>query len=200
MSNQQIASGCAVIWVPIAKGLHPLVLGVYVPLDLFPLIALMTCVFFLPIVLHWLSSLRKRQGDDVGAPEVPVSTVKTWSFYLTGSRNRMALKSSLPWRIFYAAWFVALMLFVSLFTLNPGLDKSPRSNVRATVIRKEVDNTGRFGPHYYLVVSSWRPGRNSENLRVASRIFERAVVGKSVTVELRKGYFGLPWYGNVSPE
>lgn len=153
MSNQQIAFGCALIPVHIAKGLRPLALGVYAPLDLFPPIALMTCVSFLPVVLRWLSSLRKRQGDDVRAPEVPVSTMKTRSFSLTRSRNHMALKS-LPWRIFYAAWFVALMLFVHLFTVNPGLDKSPRSDVRATVIRKEVDNTGRFGPHYYLIVSS----------------------------------------------
>jgi hypothetical protein len=200
MSNQLIAFGCAFIPAQIAKGLRPLALGVYAPLDRFPLIALMTCIFFLPVVLHLLSSLRKRPGDAMCASEVPAATVKTRSFYLTRSRNRMALKSSLPWRIFYAAWFVALMVFVLLFILNPPLDKSPRSDVRVTVIRKELDNTGRFGPHYYLVVSSWRPGRNSENLRVASRVFEHAVVGKSVTVELRKGYFGLPWYGNVSPE
>jgi len=183
-----------------AKGLRPLVLAFYPPLDLHPLIVLMMCVFFLLVVLQLLSRLRKRLGNDGRALEVPVTTVKTRRFFLTRSQNHMALESSLPWRMFYVAWFAVLMLFVLLLFLNGPLDKSPRSDVRVTVIRKEVDNGGRFGPHYYLVVSSWRPGRSSENLRVGSQVFERAIVGKSVTVELHKGYFGLPWYGSVSPE
>jgi hypothetical protein len=94
---------------------------------------------------------------------------------------------------------LALPLIGLLLFLNGRLDRSPPNDVSATVIRK-IAPIGYRQAQYGLVVSSWRPGRSSEVLNVGSRVFEHATTGKSVTVELRKGYLGLPWYDDIAPE
>jgi hypothetical protein len=53
---------------------------------------------------------------------------------------------------------------------------------------------------YHVIVSSWRPDKAEEDFTVDPAIFRRTVVGKTVTVELHKGFFGVPWSGNISPE
>lgn len=55
------------------------------------------------------------------------------------------------------------------------------------------------GP-YYLWVTSWRPGRTEEDFNIGSREFDRARIGKTVTVELHSGFFGLPWRGDILAE
>jgi hypothetical protein len=37
-------------------------------------------------------------------------------------------------------------------------------------------------------------------VNVSSRVFERAAAGRSVTVEMHQGYFGMLWYGDISPQ
>jgi len=103
------------------------------------------------------------------------------------------------WRRVYVYSGVVLVLIAVLLFLNGGLDSSPSNEVRPTVIRKAIVGA-RYGNQYYVTVSSWRPGRSVENLNVRSDVFERAVVGKTVVVELHKGFFGLPWIRSVLPE
>jgi hypothetical protein len=43
-------------------------------------------------------------------------------------------------------------------------------------------------------------GSSFEDLNVNSREFAGAVVGRRIIVEMHEGYFGLPWYSNISPE
>jgi hypothetical protein len=92
---------------------------------------------------------------------------------------------------------LAYALIALLFLLNGGLDRFPPSEVRTTVIRKvaTVKQT-----KYHVIVSSWRPDKAEEDFTVDPAIFRRTVVGKTVTVELHKGFFGVPWSGNISPE
>jgi hypothetical protein len=143
---------------------------VYPPLDLGPLVAFGLGVLFLPVALQFRSLLRKRLSEDVG-----------WL-------RRVYVYSS-----------VVLATLALLLLLNGWLDSSPRSVVRATVIQKQVSR-GRGGTRYCLTVSSWRPGKSLEDFYVGPHTFNRAVVGKTVRVELHKGYLGLPWSGNISPE
>jgi hypothetical protein len=103
------------------------------------------------------------------------------------------------WRRMYICSGLLLVIIALLLSLNGRLDNSPLRQVRATVIRKAVVE-GRYGNQYDVTVSSWRPARSVENLNVRSDVFERAVVGKTVIIELHKGFFGLPWIGRVSPE
>jgi hypothetical protein len=143
---------------------------IYPPLDQVPLVTFGLCALFLPMMLQLRSILRKRLSEEAG---------------------RL--------RALYVYSSIALAMLALLLLLNGRLDKSPLSLVRTTVIQKKTVRH-RSGTQRVLTVSSWRPGRSTESFEVGSRAFDRAVVGKAVTVELHHGYFGLPWSGNVSPE
>jgi hypothetical protein len=100
------------------------------------------------------------------------------------------------WRMVSTASGLALPLLGLLLFLNGRLDKSTPLDMKTTVIRK-IAPIGYREAQYRLTVSSWRPGRNFEYLNVSSHVFERAVVGKSILLELHQGYFGLSWYRDI---
>jgi hypothetical protein len=130
----------------------------------------------------------------------PVDTRVVMGFLLGFFLLPVALQIfSLAPRAVYVSASAALVLLGLLLLLNGRLDKSPASEVKTTVLRKTVLR-GRRGTQYDLAVSSWRPGRTLEHFKVTSREFDRAVVGKIALVELHKGFLGLPWYGEISPE
>jgi hypothetical protein len=111
-------------------------------------------------------------------------------FVLTGVVPRATVFSGL-----------ALALLAAALLLNGALDRVPATEVKTTVIRKAmVTGSQKYGTHYDVIVSSWRPGRTEEQFKVDSSVYRRAVVGRGATVELHKGYLGIPWYGNISPE
>ncbi|HXJ18124.1 MAG TPA: hypothetical protein VNM68_13130 [Candidatus Polarisedimenticolia bacterium] len=145
-------------------------LGVYPPLDTRLPMGLIICCFLLSAVPRLWSIARRRPGNDSNL----------WQAVST------CAGLALP--------FLGLLLF-----LNGRLDRSPRSEMRATVIRKTAP-IGYREAQYHLKVTSWRPGRSFEDLNVNSREFAGAVVGRPVVVEMHEGYFGLPWYSNISPE
>jgi hypothetical protein len=89
-------------------------------------------------------------------------------------------------------------LIALVFLLNGGLDRFPPSEVRTTVVRKTVATVK--GTKYHLIVSSLRPDSSQEDFTVDPDVFHHTIVGKTVTVELHKGFFGVPWAGNISPE
>lgn len=98
----------------------------------------------------------------------------------------------------YAVSSIAYALIALVFVLNGGLDRVPPNEMKTTVIRKVV--TMQKGTHYHVIVSSWRPGEAEEDFTVDPDVYHRAAVGKAVTVEVHKGFFGVPWSGNISPD
>jgi hypothetical protein len=145
--------------------------GLYHPLDARVPMGLMLSLFLVPVTLQMLSFLRKRPRQHVGR-----------------------------WRLLYICSSLALLVLALLLFLNGGMDGSPLNRVRTTVIRKTVITSGKGSTRYNLTVSSWRPGRNVENFNVVRSVFDRTVVGKTATVEVHKGFFGLPWLGSISAE
>jgi hypothetical protein len=93
---------------------------------------------------------------------------------------------------------LAYALIALMLLLNGGLDRFPPSEVRTTVIRKAV--TTVKGTNYHVIVSPLGPDQTKEDFTVDPEVFRRTAVGKTVTVELHKGFFGVPWSGNISPE
>ena len=99
---------------------------------------------------------------------------------------------------------IALGLSLSLVTLgtlllmNGGLDRLPAHDVKSNVLEKRI--TGGRARQRHIFISSWRPGVSREDLLVRSPVYERAVVGKTVTVKVHPGYLGWPWYTDVSSE
>jgi hypothetical protein len=142
----------------------------YPPLDTGILVTLALGLVSLPLLLQVRSTFRKQLSNDAA-----------WL------------------RTVYVYSSLGLALFAALLLLNGWLDKSPRNLLRTTLIQKKA-TMGRSGTRYVLTVSSWRPGRSVEEFAVGVSEFNRADVGKTVTVELHKGFFGLPWSGNISPD
>jgi|HubBroStandDraft_6_1064221.scaffolds.fasta_scaffold36720_4 hypothetical protein len=143
---------------------------VYPPLDQGLLVTCGLCVVFLPIVLQLRSVFRKRLNQEA-------------------ERLRTA----------YVYSSIALATVAFLLLLNGRLDRSPVEMVRATLVQKTATlSKGRT--RYVLTVSSWRPGRKTEDFSVSSYEYRRAVVGKGVAVEVHKGRFSLPWSSKVSPQ
>jgi hypothetical protein len=145
-------------------------LGIYSPLDTRLPMGSIICAFLLAAVLQLTHIVQKRPGNGIAR-----------------------------WRKVYTCSALALPLIGILLFLNGTLDKSPRSEMRATVIAK-IAPIGSREAESTLKVTSWRPGRSFEDLNVSMRVFQRAAVGRSVTVEMHEGYFGLPWYSKISPE
>ena len=129
------------------------------------------CAFFAPVVLHVVSSFRKRLALDAG---------RLQRAYL------------------YAG---AVTVFLALFIASNGaLDDSPAIPVRATVLSKQV-RVGKYGRlSYTLRVRSWRAGRATEDFNVGGRTYRTASTEKAVVVEMRRGRLGLPWYSGVFSE
>jgi hypothetical protein len=93
---------------------------------------------------------------------------------------------------------IALAVLASMLLLNGWFDKSPQTVMKAILVQKTVTR-GR-GAQHILTVASWRPGRRTENFYVSSIGFNRFVLGKTIRVQLHRGFFGLPWSGNILPE
>jgi hypothetical protein len=104
-----------------------------------------------------------------------------------------------PWRTVYISACLVLMMFSLLLFLNGGMDRSQVSRISTTVISKNVYR-GRRGTSYNLVVTSWRPGRKFEYFGVGRSAYNRTQVGKTATLDIHKGFFGMAWHGPISPE
>jgi hypothetical protein len=145
-------------------------LGIYPPLDTRLPKGLIICFFLISAVIQLTNIIQRRPSSGLGLGRV------------------VAVCSGL-----------ALPLLGILLFLNGKLDKIPGNEVKETVVRK-TSFVGYRQTQYTLVVTSWQPGRSYENLNVGSRVYERAAVGKTIVMEIHKGYFGLPWHGKISPE
>jgi hypothetical protein len=145
-------------------------LGIYPPLDSRLPMGFIICAYLLSTIPQLTSIVRRQPGHGLGF-----------------------------WRMVSICSGLALPIIGVLLFLNGRLDRSTPNDVSARVIRK-IAPLGYRQAQYHLTVSSWRAGRSIEDLNVSSRVFERAVVGKRVTLELRAGYFGLPWYASISSE
>jgi len=146
-------------------------LSVYPLLDSRIAMGILLSGFLLPFALLIVSIVRNRDGTDAEAL-----------------------------RAIYVCASIALVLLGLALFANGGLDASPPTGVQATVLDKFIMR-GRYGASQHrLFVSSARPGRDREDLNVTADVYDRAAIGKAVTLELHKGYFGFSWYGRIVPE
>jgi hypothetical protein len=150
--------------------------GVIAAIHFYPLLdsntffVITLCIFFFPMIFHVVSAVRKRLALDV-----------------------KRLKSA------YVYGGAAVVMLAFVIAGNGALDSSPVRLVRSSMIRKNI-TSGRYSTTHHLHVSSWRPGRSTEDLAVGVPLYVRASVGQPVAVEVHNGLFGLPWYGQISLE
>ena len=76
---------------------------------------------------------------------------------------------------------------------NGWLDRSPSSPHTVNVLDKTISRSGKT-KDYNLVLESWRPGRQTEELEVSSQIHHRVVPKQTqVYIETKPGHFGFEW-------
>ena len=155
--------------IPALAGLFGVLAAVhlYPPLDRNPVFEITLCIFFFPMIFHVVTAVRKRLASDV---------------------NR--LKST----YFYGG--AAVVLLALVIAGNGALDSSPVRLVRSSILRKSI-TSGRHSTTHHFFVTSWRPGRSTEDLAVAVPLYVRGSIGQAITVEVHSGLFGLPWYGEI---
>jgi hypothetical protein len=155
--------------IPCLAGLFGVLAAVHIypPLDRGSLLVLALCLFFIPVIFHVISALRKC---------LPLDVDRLKKAYL------------------YCA--AAVVLLALLIAGNGALDISPARIVKSSILRKNI-STGRHSTTHHFFVTSWRPGRSTEDLTVGSPLYVRASVGQAITVEVHNGLFGLPWYGKI---
>jgi hypothetical protein len=155
--------------IPCLAGLFGVLAAVhfYPPLDRGSLFVLALCLFFIPVIFHVISAMRKRLALDVN---------RLKSAYLCGG--------------------AAVLLLALLIVGNGALDISPARIVKSSILHKNISR-GRYSTTHHFFVTSWRPGRSTEDLAVAVPLYVRASVGEVLTVEVHNGLFGLPWYGKI---
>lgn len=91
---------------------------------------------------------------------------------------------------------IALWCLLILVYCNGAFDRS-FSEMQTTVLSRQVTQGRRGSKNYYLVVTSWRPGKDTEELRVNAAIYEGTVPNSTVTVDVHNGLLGWPWYSDV---
>ncbi len=158
--------------IPCLAGLFGVLAAVhfYPPLDRHSLFVLALCLFFIPGIFHVVSAVRKRLALDVDRLKK--------AYLYSGS---------------------AVVLLALLIASNGTLDMSPTRIVKSSILRKNI-SSGRHSTTHNFFVTSWRPGRSTEDLAVAVSLYVRASVGQAITIEVHNGLFGLPWYGQISLE
>ncbi len=148
----------------------------YPPLDENPLMILSLCFFFSPVAIILVFAMSRGLGLSLNIDRL--RRVFLYSFFYSGS---------------------ALMLMTAFLALNGMADRAPARLVRTSIIRKYITHTKAI-TDYHCVVSSWRPGRSKEEVRVNEETYYHFLVGEPIVVEVHAGLFGLPWYGRISPQ
>ena len=141
----------------------------YQPLDKGPVFFLALFLFALPMTWYLVSALRKRQVE-----------------------NSATLKQLFGWS---AGFTIALF---TMLLANGLLDRTPPQQIRCSLLRA-YESSGRRSHYYHLIVRSWRPHHETENMEVGKFTYQRASSSRTVTLELHPGFFGMPWYGRVIP-
>lgn len=75
---------------------------------------------------------------------------------------------------------------------NAALDRSPVSTYEAIISAKYISH-GR-STSYHLQLDPWGPNQAGSRIQVSRAVYEALNQGDAVSLALRKGAFGVPWY------
>lgn len=75
-------------------------------------------------------------------------------------------------------------------------DKSPPAHYSATVVDKN-ESQGR-GTSYHLTLAPWGPVQGADSLTVSHAVYDSAIIGNPVCLELHPGLLHLQWYRMVA--
>jgi hypothetical protein len=139
-------------------------------------------------------------GMWIGAGASLFAFLAIWALFRSSSRgHRILIESFL---VLILTGPVASAQFVA--DINRGLDRSQPVEIKREVERGDVRtrrNRRSRTQHYYLIFS-WDKSQQQGmalplEMQVERSEFDRAVQAKEITLQVKRGFFGLPWYSSV---
>lgn len=109
-----------------------------------------------------------------------------------GSRNFLFKQGSTASVGLTVVVLAALYGCGATLAVNAVYDESPAKTFTPQVTGKHI-NTGKTTT-YYLTLQAWGPVATEENAQVSSAYYQQVQPGQSVTVALRPGRLGVPWF------
>lgn len=92
---------------------------------------------------------------------------------------------------------LAILLFPIILFANGALDYSAPLEKQSVVIEKQI-RSGRGGSStHYLKIEPWDPNDDYLTIKVPGYIYGQAREDSPVAVQLHKGFFAIPWVGNI---
>ena len=96
-----------------------------------------------------------------------------------------------------AIWFLAALLslpyaYGAVVTLNCAFDSSKPVAFSPRVLDKNF--AGGKQPRYFLALTPWGPHPSGHEVPVSRAQFDSARQGKAISVRVRNGALGIPWY------
>ncbi|OYU96343.1 MAG: hypothetical protein CFE21_08070 [Bacteroidetes bacterium B1(2017)] len=96
--------------------------------------------------------------------------------------------------------FVVLIIYAILFgysfgiiiSLNGLLDKSAPQYYSSTILSKRT-SSGKY-TSYYFEIDTWGKQNEPEEISISRQKYDSLEPGQVVTVELKNGFFNMPWY------
>lgn len=91
---------------------------------------------------------------------------------------------------------IAIFSFGTICNINRVYDLQPIQQYEETVIDKDM--TGGKSRTFYIYVTPWSGGNESQEIEVDFRTYKDVTVGQTVTIEIYKGFLGFSWLDVVS--
>jgi hypothetical protein len=110
----------------------------------------------------------------------------THSAIVKTTKSKVWIYSSLLFNVF-------LYSYAGTYGANCIYDNSEPTVYHAEVLNKRI-HEGRRHTTYYLEVTPWGHHYDKEEISVSEEQYEALAIGKTVTIDLKEGLFGIAWY------
>ena len=124
-------------------------------------------------------------------PIIAVTVVLSFVF-ITSMKKFLQNEGSRMSKIFYIIGFMAVYSYGAVVLLNCIYDNSTTTVYTSEVLDKHTSGGKRTS--YYLTLRSWGPVNENEDTDVVSQFYNVVEKGDIVSVYLKKGSLGIPWY------
>jgi hypothetical protein len=124
-------------------------------------------------------------------PIIIVTAVLSFVF-ITVMKKFLQNEESRMSKIFYIIGFMAVYSYGAVIVSNCLYDNSITTVYTSEVLDKHTSGSKRTS--YYLTLRAWGPVNENEDTDVGSQFYSVVEKGDIVSVYLKKGRLGIPWY------
>ncbi len=110
-------------------------------------------------------------------------------FYFFGINKTIR---SIPGQVFLMVVTAFAYSFGTIIHINCLFDKMPPRIIHSTITDKFSEHHN--GEHFYLRLTPFLPGDDTEKLEVVEKTYYRYNTGDEMDIDLKSGFLNIPWY------